>query len=195
MDYLAFDLGAESGRAILAGFNPECYCERSHRFPNEPVRYQGELHWDVLRLWREMNKAFASLPKIESIGIDNLGVDFALIGERETCWKPFHYRDTRTEGIMEVVFSRMSREAIYSVTGIQFLPFNTLYQLYAACRSTPRLIDSADALVTIPDLLNYWMSGNLVSEYTNATTTQLIDARTRTWATDLLKEPGLRLAC
>lgn len=193
VNYLAFDLGAESGRAILGRFQSGVLTvSEVHRFPNEPVQYRGELHWDVLGLWREMNKAFASLPKIESIGVDTWGVDFALIGEAGNLLdNPFHYRDPRTEGMMEEVFSRMSREAIYSVTGIQFLPFNTLYQLYAACRSTPRLIDSADALVTIPDLLNYWMSGNLVSEYTNATTTQLVDARTRTWATDLLKELGL----
>ena len=89
---------------------------------------------------------------------------------------------------MEAVFERVSRERIYAVTGIQFLPFNTIYQLYAACRATPNLIDAARALVTIPDLLNYWLTGALVAEYTIATTTQMIDARTRTWATRMLDE-------
>ncbi len=195
VDYLAFDLGAESGRAILGRLQSGVLTvSEVHRFLNEPVQSRGELHWDVLRLWHEMNKAFESLsiPKIESIGVDTWGVDFALIGEAGNLLdNPYHYRDPRTEGMMETVFARMSREAIYSVTGIQFLPFNTLYQLYAACRSTPRLIDSADALVTIPDLLNYWMSGNLVSEYTNATTTQLVDAGTRTWAPGLLSQLDL----
>ena len=84
---------------------------------------------------------------------------------------------------MEAVFERVSRDRIYAITGIQFLPINTLYQLYAACRATPDLVDAARALVTIPDLLNYWLTGALASEYTVATTTQFIDARTRTWAT------------
>ncbi len=195
VNYLAFDLGAESGRAILGRFQSGILdVSEVYRFSNEAVQYRGELHWDVLRLWHEINKAFdyPLLPKIESIGVDTWGVDFALIGEKGNLIEnPYHYRDTRTEGMMDAVFARMPREAIYSVTGIQFLPFNTLFQLYAACRSTPRLIDSADALVTIPDLLNYWMSGSLVSEYTNATTTQLVDARARTWAADLLN--GLNL--
>jgi rhamnulokinase len=92
---------------------------------------------------------------------------------------------------MEEVFLRVPREKIYSITGIQFLPFNTLYQMYAAVRATPKLIDAAEALVTIPDLLNYWLSGNLVSEYTNATTTQFVDAKTGAWATGLLGELDL----
>jgi rhamnulokinase len=194
-NYLAFDLGAESGRAILGRFESGVLdVSEIYRFPNEPVQYRDELHWDVLRLWKEINKSLesASLPKIESIGIDTWGVDFALIGERGNLLEnPYHYRDARTEGAMEAVFARMSREEIYSVTGIQFLPFNTLYQLYAACRSNPRLISAADALVTVPDLLNYWMCGNLACEYTNATTTQMVDARTRTWSASLLNKLDL----
>lgn len=195
MNFLAFDLGAESGRAILGRFQSGLLdVSEIYRFPNEPVQYRGELHWDVLRLWHEMKKALesTSLPKLESIGIDTWGVDFALLGERGNLIEnPYHYRDARTEGIMDAVFTRMPREKIYAVTGIQFLPFNTLYQFYAASRSTPKLINAAEALVTIPDLLNFWLSGNLVSEYTNATTTQFVDARTRTWAADLLRELNL----
>jgi rhamnulokinase len=92
---------------------------------------------------------------------------------------------------MEEVFEHVSRDRIYATTGIQFLPINTMYQLYAACRATPRLVDAARALVTIPDLLNYWLTGALTSEYTVATTTQFIDARTRTWARRMLEEIGL----
>jgi rhamnulokinase len=195
VNYLAFDLGAESGRAILGRYESGVLDIREiSRFPNEPVRCRGELRWDILRLWHEMKKTFesSSLTRIESVGVDTWGVDFALIGEKGNLLEnPYHYRDARTEGVMDAVFARLSRDAIYSITGIQFLPFNTLYQFYAACRSTPRLIQSADALVTIPDLLNYWMSGNLVSEYTNATTTQLVDARTRTWAPALLDKLDL----
>lgn len=197
MNYLAFDLGAESGRAILGRFRSGVLdLSEIYRFPNEPVQCKGELHWDVLRLWHEIKKALdsPSLPKLESIGVDTWGVDFALLGERGNLLEnPYHYRDARTEGIMDAVFARTPREKIYAVTGIQFLPFNTLYQFYAASRSTPKLINAAEALITIPDLLNYWLSGSLVSEYTNATTTQFVDARTCTWAAGLLSELDLPL--
>jgi rhamnulokinase len=195
MSFLAFDLGAESGRAILGKLRSGILdvCE-IYRFPNDPVRYRGELHWDILRLWHEIKRTFesSSLPKLESVGIDTWGVDFALLGEQgKLLENPYHYRDARTEGIMDAVFSLVPRENIYEVTGIQFLPFNTLYQFFAASRSTPKLMEAARALVTIPDLLNYWLSGNLVSEYTNATTTQFIEARTCSWATGLLRELDL----
>jgi rhamnulokinase len=195
MNFLAFDLGAESGRAILGRLQSGILdINEIYRFPNEPVHYMGELHWDALRLWHEIKKTFESSlhVKLESVGIDTWGVDFALLGERgKLIENPYHYRDVRTHGVMEEVFLRVPREKIYSITGVQFLPFNTLYQLYAAMRATPKLIDSAEALVTIPDLLNYWLSGHLVSEYTNATTTQFVDARTGAWATDLLGELDL----
>jgi rhamnulokinase len=195
MNYLAFDLGAESGRAILAQFQSGMLTVREvYRFPNEPVQCRGNLHWDILRLFHEMKLALEvwDLPKLESIGIDTWGVDYALLGERGNLLaNPHHYRDARTEGMIDKVCAHVSREKIYSITGIQFLPFNTLFQLYAASLVTPRLLDSADALVTIPDLLNYWLSGNLVSEYTNATTTQFVDARTGAWAVDLLEELNL----
>ena len=195
MNFLAFDLGAESGRAILGELNSGVLSVREvYRFPNEPVQQKDELHWDILRLWYEMKKTFesSSLSKLESVGIDTWGVDFALLGERGNLLEnPYHYRDARTEGIMDAVFALTPRENIYDITGIQFLPFNTLYQLYAASISTPRLIKAADALVTIPDLLNYWLSGALVSEYTNATTTQFVDAKNRKWAIGLLRELDL----
>jgi rhamnulokinase len=195
VNFLAFDLGAESGRAILGRLQSGVLSvSEIYRFPNEPVQYCGELHWDILRLWHEMKMALESpsLPKLESIGIDTWGVDYALLGERgDLLENPYHYRDGRTEGIMDAVFALTPRENIYDITGIQFLPFNTLYQLYAASISTPQLLKAAKALVTIPDLLNYWLSGNLVSEYTNATTTQFVDASTGFWATGLLKEMDL----
>ncbi len=195
MNFLALDLGAESGRAILGRLHSGTLDIREiYRFPNEPVRYRGELHWDMPRLWHEIKKALdsSSLPQIESVGVDAWGVDFALLGEQGVLIEnPYHYRDSRTEGMMDAAFKKVSRDRIYEITGIQFLPFNTLYQFLAACRSTPRLIDAAEALVTIPDLLNYWLSGNLVSEYTNATTTQFVDAKSCTWATGLLSELGL----
>ncbi|HVW86625.1 MAG TPA: rhamnulokinase family protein, partial [Bryobacteraceae bacterium] len=132
------------------------------------------------------------VPKLESIGFDTWGVDYALIGEKgQLLENPYHYRDHRTDGMVEAVCGIVPREKIYSITGIQFMPINTLYQIFAASRATPRLLDAADALVTIPDLFNYWLTGNLGAEYTNATTTQFMDARTRSWATGLFHELGL----
>ena len=161
-----------------------------HRFVNEPVRQNGSLHWDVLRIWLEIKQGMerAAGTPVESVGVDAWGCDYALVGEQGVLLQnPYHYRDKRTDGIMEAVFERVTADEIYAVTGIQFLPFNTLYQLYAACRATPRLIDAATSFGTIPDLLNYWLTGEMTAEFTNATTTQFIDARTRSWATDLLQ--------
>jgi rhamnulokinase len=193
--FLAFDLGAESGRAMLGTLEGGVLGVREiHRFANEPVRQNGSLQWDILHLWQEMRRALERNggTRLESLGVDSWGVDYALIGEQGNLIEnPYHYRDTRTSGAMESVFERMSRDRIYAITGIQFLPINTIYQLYAACRATPDLVDAARALVTIPDLLNYWLTGELTAEYTVATTTQFIDARTRTWATRMLDEIGL----
>jgi len=193
--FLAFDLGAESGRAMLGTLDHGVLGVREiHRFSNEPVRQNGSLQWDILHLWQEMRRALEDngSTRPESVGVDSWGVDYALIGEEGNLLEnPYHYRDRRTSGVMEAVFECVSRERMYAITGIQFLPINTIYQLYAACRATPALIDAARALVTIPDLLNYWLTGVLTSEYTVATTTQFIDARTRTWATRMLDEIGL----
>ena len=189
--FLAFDLGAESGRAIVGRLRANLLDLREiHRFANEPVRQNGALQWDILRLWLEMRRSLERLEgtQIDGIGVDTWGCDYALVGEHgDLVQNPFHYRDSRTDGIMESVFKRVPADEIYAVTGIQFLPFNTLYQLYAACQRTPKLIDAATTLLTIPDLLNYWLTGSVVAEYTNATTTQFVDARTRCWAKGLLE--------
>jgi rhamnulokinase len=191
-NFLAFDLGAESGRAVLGRLHAgKLDVSELHRFINAPVQQNGSLHWDILRLWLEIRQGMerASGTRVESVGVDAWGCDFALLGEQGVLLQnPYHYRDKRTDGVMDAVFQRVSAEKIYAVTGIQFLPFNTLYQLYAACRATPRLIEAATTLGTIPDLINYWLTGDMTAEFTNATTTQFVDARTRSWATDLLKE-------
>ena len=162
------------------------------RFANEPVRVDGSLYWDTPRLWLNMQRALERLPaseRVDSIGVDAWGCDYGLIGENgELLANPYHYRDSRTDGVMQDVFARVPRGRIYEVTGIQFLSFNTLYQLVAAARATPRLFDAATGLGTIPDIFNYWLTGELFSEYTIATTTQMIDARTRTWAYELLRD-------
>jgi rhamnulokinase len=193
--YLAFDFGAESGRAVLARLQSGILTTKEvHRFPNEPVEYGGSLHWDIARLWLEVRKALASLEEVElaGIGVDAWGVDYALLGERgELLQNPYHYRDPRTEGMMEQVFRTVPREEIYQATGVQFMPINTLYQLFAEHRESPKVVAAAKHLVTIPDLFNYWLTGNAVCEFTNATTTQMVDPVKRIWATSLLQRLDL----
>jgi len=124
--------------------------------------------------------------------VDAWGVDYALLGERgELLQNPYHYRDRRTEGVMDDVFRKVAKDQIYRATGIQFMPINTLYQLYAAQRDTPSIIAAAKQWFTIPDLFNYWLTGIAVCEFTNATTTQLVDPVKRTWAVDLMQKVGL----
>jgi len=194
--YLAFDLGAESGRAVLGDLQSGILTTREvHRFSNQPIVRGGSLQWDVPRLWSEIRKALNSLEgvKLAGIGVDAWGVDYALLGEHgQLLENPYHYRDRRTDGAMEEVFRKMPKEEIYQATGIQFMPINTLYQLYAAHRNTPAIVAAARQLVTIPDLFNYWLSGRAVCEFTNATTTQMVDATRRVWAKDLMQRIGLR---
>jgi len=194
-DFLAFDLGAESGRAMRASLSGGVITlAEVYRFPNGPVRDNGSLRWDIYRLWREMQSALGrcSDAPLESVGVDAWGCDYGLLrADGSLVEVPFAYRDGRTQGVMEHVFETFSRERIYAATGIQFLWFNTLYQLYAACKKAPHTIAAAHRFATIPDILNYWLSGTLSAEYTNATTTQCVDAVKRTWATDLLDELGI----
>src|SRR5262249_46759025 len=148
------------------------------------------------RLWTDMQRSLDRLAadhtRLESIGVDTWGCDYALLGEcGELLGNPYHYRDARTDGIMDAVFALVPRGQIYDITGIQFLTFNTLSRLFAACRATPRLIAAAATFGTVPDLLNYWLTGVLRAEFSNATTTQMIDARGRTWAKELLSELGI----
>ena len=192
--FLAFDLGAESGRAMSGRLRSGVLdLAEVCRFPNEPVREHGSLHWDILRLWTDMQHALERLEGdvrgLDSIGVDTWGCDYALLGERgELLGNPYHYRDARTDGVMEAVSTKVGRARIYDTTGTQFLAFNTLYQLIAARQQTPRLLDAATGFGTIPDILNYWLTGVLRAEYTAATTTQMIDARARNWADALLRD-------
>ncbi len=193
--YLAFDFGAESGRAVLAHLHSGILTTKEvHRFPNEPVEYSGSRHWDVMRLWLEVQRVLANLESVPlaSMGVDAWGVDYALLGDRgELLQNPYHYRDARTDGMMEQVFAGVPREEIYRVTGIQFMPINTLYQLFAQRQQTPGILAAAKTLLTIPDLFHYWLTGNAVCEFTNATTSQMVNAVSRTWATELLERLGL----
>jgi rhamnulokinase len=193
---LAFDFGAESGRAVLGHLQSGILTTTEvHRFHNEPVEYGASLHWDAPRLWFEVRKALESVEQEElaGIGVDAWGVDYALLGERgELLQNPYHYRDGRTQGVMEEIFHKVPKEEIYRTTGIQFMPINTLYQLITAQRDTPSIVAAAKQLLTIPDLFNFWLTGNAVCEFTNATTTQMVEPVRRTWAVDLMQRLGLR---
>ncbi|HKW18870.1 MAG TPA: rhamnulokinase family protein [Terriglobales bacterium] len=193
--FLAFDLGAESGRGVLACVHSGVITTKEvRRFTNEPVEYGGALHWDAPRLWLELRKTLSQVEEIElgGIGVDAWGVDYALLGERgELLQNPYHYRDKRTDRVMDSVFAKVSKEEIYRETGIQFMQINTLYQLFAAKRDTPELLRAARKLLTIPDLFHYWLTGNAMCEFTNATTTQMVNPLSRTWANSLIERLGL----
>ncbi len=193
---LAFDLGATSGRAILGRLDAGTIeLQEVHRFPNEPVRYNGELHWDAPRLWLEMQAGLRAAQigrPLAAVGVDAWGVDFALLGESGALLEnPYHYRDQRTQGMVEKACAVIGADRIHDVTGAQFAELNTLYQLYAASLKTPKLLAAAESLLTMPDLLNYWLTGVQACEYTEATTTQFLDRRTRSWACDLLRDLGI----
>src|SRR4030095_2611627 len=158
--YVAFDFGAESGRAVLGHLHSGVLTiNEVHRFPNEPVQYGESVHWDVSRLWFEMRSALSMLEdELSGIGVDTWGVDYALVGERgELLQNPYHYREPMNVAAMADVIREVPREEIYATTGIQFMPINTLNQLFAAKNQRPRLLAAADRLLMIPDLFNYWL--------------------------------------
>ncbi len=191
---IAIDLGAESGRVLRVGFDGRAFhLEDVHRFPNIPVHAGGTLYWDILRLWHEITQGIQQAGRTAaSIGIDTWGVDFALLDRSGNLLSnPVHYRDQRTEGMMEWVFERVPRRAIFERTGIQFMMLNTLYQLAAVARDQRPLLECAANLLTIPDLLNYWLTGEKVNEFTNATTTQFYNPRTGGWDTETLTALGI----
>lgn len=191
--YLAFDLGAESGRAMLGTLDDGKFTiAEVHRFPNIPSLLPDGLHWDVLRLWSEIVSAITLVVRKQGhelcgIGIDTWGVDYALLDRSGgLVGNPYHYRDNRTDGMVEEAFRRLPRQEIFEWTGIQFLQLNTLIQLLAAVvRKSPEL-DTAEHLLMMPDLFNYWLTGEMASEFSIATTTQCYDPRQRDWCDPLL---------
>ncbi|MBI2804323.1 MAG: rhamnulokinase [Planctomycetes bacterium] len=194
---LAIDLGAESGRGLVGSFDGERLAlEVVHRFPNGGVPTLDTLHWDVLGLWREMltalRKAEAEHGQLASVGVDTWGVDFALLGkDGALLGNPRHYRDPHTDTIMEDAFMKVPRAEIYRQTGIQFMRFNSLYQLLALMRDRSQILDIAETLLFIPDLFHYWMTGSKANEYTDASTSQMIDPATRAWARGLVRSFGI----
>lgn len=197
---LAFDLGASSGRAMIGKFDlkeKKMTIEELYRFPNMQVRVGRGLYWDVLRIWEEVKTGLRKAgrefgERLSSIGVDTWGVDFALLDDNgELLGNPHTYRDPRTEGIMEEVFKLVSREEIYSKTGIQFMRINTLYQLYSMAKMGSPQLKIAKTFLMVPDLFNYWLSEREVSEYTEASTTQFVNPRSRSWCFDLLEVLGI----
>lgn len=191
---LAVDLGASSGRAMLGTFDgSKIALEEVHRFSNDPVRIRSSLYWDVLRLLHEIQLGIARCihtghSGIASLGIDTWGVDFGLLDANgDLLGNPYHYRDTRTEGMMDEAFRRVSRREIYEQTGIQMIWFNTLYQLLAMKTGRSPQLDKARTLLLMPDLLNYFLTGEKFSEFSIATTTQLYNPVKGDWAFDLIR--------
>jgi rhamnulokinase len=193
--YLAFDLGAESGRAVLARLEGGALrTDEIHRFANTPLEQAGTLRWDVHALWREIRHALSLVRDtvLSGIAVDSWGVDYALLGpDGRLLENPYHYRDARNAAAMTDALSLVPPEDIYATTGVQLMRINTIYQLFAASRRTPELLDAAHRFVMIPDLFNYWLTGEMVCEYTDASTTQLTDPRTRTWAAGLMERLNL----
>ncbi len=196
-DYLAFDLGASSGRAVVGSFDGQrLTLEEVHRFANGPVTRDGHLHWDIDALFEEIRRGLSrcrdKAARLEGIGIDTWGVDYGLLSEDGTLLGlPYHYRDSRNDGMMEAAFARVPRDELYARTGIQFLPFNTLFQLLADKAMHPALLDAAQTLLFMPDLLSYRLTGLRRSEHSIASTSQAYDAATGQWDTELLERLGL----
>jgi len=196
LNFVALDLGAESGRAMLAAFDGRTLrLEEVHRFPNGGVRVLDSLHWNPLRLFADIKHGLEACAQkagraVSGLGLDTWGVDFALLGrDDELLGNPFHYRDRRTLGMMEKAFERVPPEEIFERTGIQFMPINSLYMLLSMA-GTPAL-EAASTFLMIPDLFNFWLSGRKACEFTDATTTQLYDQRAGDWARSVIEKLGL----
>lgn len=191
--FIAVDLGAGSGRVFLCDFGAKFVLEEVHRFTYPPREENGHLRWDFQLIIEEIKFglkrageiAAESNKEIYSIGIDSWAVDYGLLDESGNLMEnPVCYRDSRTDGVMEKVFGKISRAEIFEKTGIQFLNFNTIFQFFSEDES----LKKADKLLLLPDLINYFLTGKVFSEYTNATTTQLVDAKTKNWDFDLIEK-------
>lgn len=193
--YIAIDLGAESGRVIVGRLDERLELHELYRFPNGPVNVLGRLHWDVLRLFNEIVQGLHEVVAergidFTALGVDTWGVDYALLDrDGALVGNPYCYRDSRTEGLMDAVTQRIPRQSIFERTGgVQFLTFNTLYQLFSMVQQQSPQLEIAETFLMMPDLFNYWLTGEKVGEFTNATTTQFYNSLSRDWARDLLAE-------
>jgi rhamnulokinase len=195
---LAFDLGASGGKAVAGRFDGQRLdVHEIHRFRNDPVRASGRLHWDVLRLLHEIKQGIAAagtagLGEIESLAIDGWGCDFGLLDRHgELIGNPSHYRDELARGAMEEVLQTVPRSEIFARTGCQFLPINTLYQLYALRSARAEMLERAETLLLIPDLIRFFLTGEATTEATIASTTQILSIATGDWDRALLERVRL----
>lgn len=196
--FLAVDLGAESGRVFVGILDDgKLLLEEIHRFPNSPLTVSGHLRWDVPALFREIKKAFRLAAEkghgdIVSVGVDTWGVDFGLVRKDDNCVElPFTYRDSRTVGMMEAVFAKIPRETLYNRTGIQLMQINSVFQLYSMKEDPECNLDAFRSLLFMPDIFNYLLTGRQVSEYTIASTSQLLNAVSKTFDHEIFSTLGI----
>ena len=197
--YLAIDLGASGGRGIVGEYeNGKLTLKEVHRFESVPANLPDGLHWDIIDILKNIKIAMTEAARIygkngiDSMGIDSWGVDYGLLDKNGALLHtPFHYRDVRTDKYQPDVDAIISREDVYGKNGLQFMNFNTLYQLYAHLHDSPYIRDCADCFLMIPQLLAYFLTGKKTCEYTLATTTGLVNAKTRAWDTELMEKLGI----
>ena len=195
--FLAFDLGATSGRSILGTIeNGQLRMKELTRFPNQILQIGEHFHWNIYSLFEHLKAGLAEAKKervaITSIGIDTWGVDFALLGKDSSLLgAPYAYRDPHTQGMPEKIFEIINRKKVYGLTGIQVMNFNSLYQLFALKQANNSLLEAADKLLFMPDVLSYLLTGNKVIEYTIASTSQILNPITKKFETQLLEAAGI----
>jgi len=193
--FIAIDIGAETGRVIVGDVSK---MEIIYRFPNNLVRVKDSIFWDILGIFNEIKKGLKEAFKkysdqIVSIGIDTWGVDYVLLDDGgDLLGNPYHYRDKRTDNIMEVVFNIIPKKEIFTETGIQFMQLNTIYQLYSFAKKKPQILENTRYFLTIPDILNYWLTGIIKNEYSITTTTQLYNPIKKDWSTKILNKLGFK---
>jgi len=194
--YLALDLGAESGRGVVGTFDGRTLAlEEIHRFANSPVRLGETLHWNLPHLVTEVRAAIGRAAQggsLTSLGVDTWGVDYGLLGpDGGLVGLPVHYRDARTNGMVEKVYGIVPRSEVFARTGIQTMQINSLFQLAAQAERNPKLLEATKTLLFIPDLIHYYLTGRADAEYTIASTSQMYDSRAEGWATGVLERLGI----
>lgn len=196
-NFLAFDLGAESGRAMLGRLQAgRLELKEIHRFPNKTINISNRLHWNIYYLFEEIRKVLRDCRRdgleVTSLGVDTWGVDFGLLDERGNLLAlPYCYRHRSFPQAMEKYFKNFSGEELYRLTGIQFLPFNSLFQLYCYLEENPGIIRAARKLLFTPELIHYLLTGKQATELTIASTSQMLSPFTRSWIPELLERMGI----